>query len=359
MKKIISICLMLCLFVTIGSVFVGCGKNYSADDISVYYNQITQTNEETKQFFVANQLKVDFKTNNESVKTSFDDQTSPAYILNIVYEPMATASMKFLSAKIDISNIKALTNDMTQEARNNIYVNLQNLDASLQEFAKIKGIYERSDGTLQFTKLLTAYNKVIDSSFALNFEFADNYYLNTKGIGYKDFSVEDLTITDTDIKDMMYYNNMILAKIVFDFSVKTYEPSNPLTSIDNWYNTETYMTTYLHNYLTLAKKINSVSGKQLASTLYQANPDEIETRLYQLQVTNESFLTNRDLFYNGTKNFNFSKYYNQTNQSIYLKNCSEKEQSYFNISKNFLDDRFVPRINTLTAFYNNYIALCN
>ena len=266
MKKIISICLMLCLFVTIGSVFVGCEKNYSADDISVYYNQITQTNEETKQFFVANQLKVDFKTNNESVKTSFDDPTSPAYILNIVYEPMATASMKFLSAKIDISNIKALTNDMTQEARNNIYVNLQNLDASLQEFAKIKGIYERSDGTLQFTKLLTAYNKVIDSSFALNFEFADNYYLNTKGIGYKDFSVEDLTITDTDIKDMMYYNNMILAKIVFDFSVKTYEPSNPLTSIDNWYNTETYMTTYLHNYLTLAKISANIGVSQTVLT---------------------------------------------------------------------------------------------
>ena len=359
MKRIISICLMLCLFVTIGVMFVGCENNYSADDISVYYTQITQTNETTKQFFVANQLKVNFNSESGVVEEAFNDSTSPAYILNKVYEPMATASMKFLSAKINISNIKTLTTDMNQEARNNIYLGLQDLDVSLQEFAKIKDIYERSDGTLQFTKLLTAYNKVIESAFALNFEFADNYYLDKDGIGYKDFSASDLVATDTDIKDMMYYNNMVLAKIVFDFSVKTYEPSNPLTSIDNWYNQETYMTTYLHDYLTLAKKINSVSSKQLTNTLYQASPTEINTRLYQLQTTLNSFLENRDLFYNGTKNFNFSKYYNQTNQSIYLKNCSEKEQSYFNISKNFLEDRYVARINSLTAFYNNYIALCN
>ena len=96
------------------------------------------------------------------------------------------------------------------------------------------------------------------------------------------------------------------------------------------------MTTYLHDYLTLTKKINSVSSKQLANTLYQANPTEINTRLYQLQTTLNSFLENRDLFYNGTKNFNFSKYYNQTNQSIYLKNCSEKEQSYWLICNIFL-----------------------
>ena len=355
MKKIISICLMLCICLTVGFVFVGCGENYSVDDIATYYTQIKDTDKVTKQFFAGNKLRIDF-SGNTSVYDDYNDVDSHANILKVVYEPILDASSSFMAAKISISNIKTLTGDMTQEQKNNIYHKLQNLDIALQEFAKVKEIYERSDGTLQFTKLLTAYNKVIDASFELNIEFANDYYLN--GIGYKDFSKEDVSVIDADCKDMVYYNNMLLAKIVFDFSVKTYEPSNPLTSIDDWYDSNEYMTEYLADYIEVANTVRQIESKQLSQTLYAANPNEIKQRLYQMQTTLESFIENRDMFYNGIENFSFSRYYKQTNKDIYLENCSEKEQSYFKITKNFLKDRFSERLDSLSELYDYYISLC-
>ena len=356
MKKIISICLMLCVCLTVGFVFVGCGENRTVDDLATYYTQIKETNEVTKQFFAGNKLRVDF-SGNAAVYADYENEDSHANILKRVYEPILTASSNFMAAKVSISNLKTLAGDMTQEARNNLYKKLQDLDNALQEFAKIKEIYERSDGTLQFTKLLTAYNKVIDASFELNIEFADNYYLN--GIGYKDFSKVDAKIIDADCKDMMYYNNMLLAKIVFDFSVKTYEPNNPLTSINDWYNNSEQMTTYLADYITVAHKIEQAESKQLATTLYEANPNEIKQRLYQMQTTLPSFVENREMFYNGIENFSFSRYYKQTNKEIYLENCSEKEQSYFKISRNFLKDRFSERLALVEGLYDHYLTLCN
>ena len=47
-----------------------------------------------------------------------------------------------------------------------------------------------------------------------------------------------------------------------------------------------------------------------------------------------------------------------TNKDIYLENCSEKEQSYFKISKNFLKDRFSERLDTLVELYDHYTELC-
>lgn len=356
MKKIISICLMLCVCLTFGFVFVGCGDNYTSDDISKYYTNLKETNEVTKQFFAGNKLRIDF-TGNTTIKDAIEDENSHANILKRVYEPVLAASSAFMSAKISISNIKTLTNDMTQEERNEIYLKLKNLETSLQEFSKIKEIYERSDGTLQFTKLLTAYNNVIEASFDLNFEFADNYYLN--GIGYKDFSEEDIKVIDADCKDMMYYNNMLLAKIVFDFSVKTYEPSNPLSSINDWYDSKEYMTNYLADYIEISNKIQQAEAKQLSTTLIDANPTEITQRLQLLQTTLSSFIENRDIFYKGTQNFSFAKYYKQTNKEVYIENCTDKEQSYYNVSKNFLDSRFNERLAALDGLYEHYLTLCN
>ena len=356
MKKIISICLMFCMLLGIGFVFTGCGDNYTIDDITTYYTNLKETDEVTKNFFAGHLIKVDFSENAE-VYEQYNNEDSHANILKRVYDPILTASSQFMAAKVNISSIKTLTGDMTQEAKNNIYKKLQILETEIKEFAKIKDIYERSGGALQFTKLLTSYNNLIEASFDLNFEFADNYYLN--GIGYKDFSAADVKIIDADCKDMMYYNNMVLAKIVFDFSVKSYEPSNPLTSINDWYNSDDYMTTYLAKYIEVARKIYTIESKKLASTLYEANPTEIKTRLYQMQTTLDSFVENREMFYNGTNNFSFSRYYKQTNKSVYIENCSEKEQSYFNISVNFLEDRFNVRLNTLNALYEHYLSLCN
>ena len=42
MRKIISICLMICLVFTLGVVFVGCGENYTAEQISTYYTEIKE-----------------------------------------------------------------------------------------------------------------------------------------------------------------------------------------------------------------------------------------------------------------------------------------------------------------------------
>ena len=356
MKKIFSIFLCLCLILGVGVSFVGCGKNYTPEEISTYYTQIKEA-DATKQFFSGNELVVDFSTVSPEVASDIMDPNEPAYILSQVYAPLLEASTKMITYKLQTNTLQLLIADFTQEAKNEMYLNLQALDTSLQELATVKDIFEKTDGTLRFTKLLTAYNNVLEKSFAFSETFAENYYIN--GIGYRDYSNPEQKIADSDCKEMLYYNNMLLGKIIFNFSVKEYQPENPLQPISTWYDTDTYMTTYLADYIDVCNKIHARDNSELLTPNLNASPDELKTRLQQMQTNLVSFKENTTVFYDAMANFNFQKYFKQTNKATYLEGCSQFEQSYFNVCNNFLNQRFSSRLLELDSLLTTYVDLCN
>lgn len=328
------LCLILC-FCTFG--FVGCGdSDYSKADIDALYTTM-KTSDATKQFFDGNFLKVDF--DDEKINL---DATDKSYIFPQVYGYYLTSSSNLLSTVVDrVGKISYVVKNFSQDKLNSIYTKLSAVNGSLKNLAEQKFVYERSKGNLHYKNVISSYNSLINNLYSLNKTFANYYFVDS--MGKADFSKTNLT--DSNVRDMLNYQLLNISKVSFNYELLNFMYTNPLGEVATWYNS----TVSLKNYIELSiATLNKLKNANDLASHIGTNSTNILNLFASMQRQEKEFEQEYTNFYQSIKAFNVKEYFSSTNKSAYIENCSNKEQSYFNIINNFLNGRYLAFTDGLT-----------
>ena len=329
MKKIYFtfLCLILC-FCTFG--FVGCGDaNYTKADIDALYTTM-KTSEKTKQFFDGNYLKIEFDDEKLTL-----DATDKSYIFPQVYNYYLISSSNLLSTVVDrVGKISYVVKNFSQDKLNNIYTKMSAVNSSLKNIAEQKFVYETSEGNLHYKNVISSYNSLINNLYSLNKTFASYYFVDS--MGKADFSKTSLT--DSNVRDMLNYQLLNISKVSFNYELLNFMYSNPLGEIATWYES----TSSLKNYITLSiSTLNKLKNTNDLASHIGTNSTSVLNLFASMQKQEKEFEQEYNNFYKSVKAFNVKEYFSSPNKGAYIENCSDKEQSYFNIINNFLNGRYL------------------
>ena len=329
MKKIFLttiLSLILC-FCSLG--LFGCGEtNYSKDNLDSFYTSIKNEN---KQFFNGEYLKVDF----DSTKVNISNQQDKSYIFQLVYHHYLKSSSNLLSSVIDRAGgrISYVVRNFSQSQLNTIYKKMAIVQDGLNSLAESKKVFEISDSNLHYKNLIASYNYLIYRLYDLNNTFAD-YYFGTTSDGVN-FSQDELT--DANVRDMINYQILKISRVSFEYELLNFMFTNPLGEVLTWYNSTTYLQSYISLATTAFSKLNS--AEDLASHI-GLNSSKVLSIFANMQIQEKEFKHEFSNFYNAVNTFNVKAYFASTNKTAYIASCSTKEQSSYEIIVNFLTGRY-------------------
>ena len=344
MKKIFFttiLSLILC-FCSFG--LFGCGaSDYSKDDLDSFYTAITTTNKTTSQFFDGDYLKVDF----DSEKINISNSQDKSYIFTLAYQHYLKSSSNLLSSVIDRAGgrISYVVRNFSQKQLNTIYDKFSSVKDALYSLAESKKVFEISDGNLHYKNVIASYNSLINRLYDLNNTFA-NYYFGYSSTG-ADFSTDELT--DANVRDMLNYQLLKISKVSFEYELLNFMFSNPLGETSTWYDS----TTYLKNYVLLAKSTFTIlnNSEDLASHI-GSNKTKVLPIFENMQIQEKEFDHEYSNFNQSVNTFNVKAYFASTNKAAYISSCSTKEQSSYEIIRNFLTGRYSAYTTGLTEVLN-------
>ncbi len=306
----------------------GCNEPvHSPDEIDTLYSSL-KTDKVTSQFFNGETIVVNF----DATKVDINNTRDKSYIFNKVYRYyLASSSRLFSEVMKRVTNPSFVIRNFSEKEVTNIYNSLQDVKNKLYKFAESKTIYEQSEGNLYYKDTLNDYNNLISSLYNFNTTFANAYFF---GVGKVDFSQSNLT--DSNIRDMLSYQLMIVSKVSFNYELVSFKLSNPLGEIMTWYNS----TTQLNDFITLANMCLNKLDSNNDLTPNGANAVTITTLFTNIQNNAEKYNFECNKFDKALENFDVKAYFASSNKEVYLENCTALEKSSFNIMQYFLNGRY-------------------
>ena len=345
-KRLLSFILCVCL-IFVPMFFTGCNKDYSKEDVSNLYSSI-KTDDKTKNFFNGNTLNISFN----GVRVDSGDK---GYIFPAVYDYYLKCSSGLFFSIIDkYDRIGAVSDavsysikDFTKEQIAVIYNKLKIVNENLRTISDSKSIYEITNAELHYKELINDYNNLIISLYDINTSFA-NYYFS--GVGKVDFSNSETELSDSNIRDMLWFVLLKLSKVTFNYDVLNYTPSNPLGEVNNSYINKTeYMKDFLDVCYESLSNLNTTND--LALTLL-SNKSKVKTLFESMQNGFSIYETEYNIFLKSLNNFDLKNYLTATNKNAFLANSSNSSKSNFKNMQNFLNGTYKAYLNGVDRVNN-------
>lgn len=324
---ILSLILCVCTFG-----FMGCGDgNHTKEDIDSLFTSM-QNNYQTKQFFEGNNLTVKFDTSKIDVSS-----TDKSYIFPEIYDYYLKSSSALFTNIINrVGKVSHVIKNFNQDQLNTIYNNLNSVKSNMISLAESKNVFEITEGNLHYKNVISSYNKLISSLYTLNDNFANYYFVSN--IGYVDFSNTDVTLNDSNIRDILSYQLLQTSKVSYNYELLNFMYSNPLGEITTWYNS----TVTLQSFISLAKQIISqLENTENLAYFIGTNSNNVKQIFANMQKQEKEYIQEYANFINGVNNFNVKSYFASTNKPAYIKSISRREQSCYQIIQNFLSGRYI------------------
>ncbi|MDR0850802.1 MAG: hypothetical protein LBN07_05020 [Christensenellaceae bacterium] len=326
MKKLFTV-LLVCCVCAVSFVFVGCGEDYSAEQIAEKYDQMKINSEISDMFDAGHYLKISYDS--PAINLSVGVTNNPLRIVFDIYEPTLKAASQFLMTKLDdlAAQSSTIFKEFDKDARNSIYKSLDELENELVKFNTVKQRFDRSNGQL-LEIYIREYNRLIEKILEVNNIFGTSYYNAFMKKDYTNTATGDLV---GPIADAILYGKGVCAEVFFNYYILNITIETPPQSIAKWE----------AGFMNFSEFKDFAMSQNLGGAVTSTD----KTILMALVDGHDEFLQKYEVFKKNLKDVNYKEYYYNTiilnrDRELYLNSLSLMQRSLIRSGDEFVNSAF-------------------
>ncbi|NCB48128.1 MAG: hypothetical protein EOM55_00635 [Clostridia bacterium] len=326
--KKISVIGVFCVIIISSFLFCACNEeNYSKADVDTIYSAILDDYCDTKGY-------IDININASKVVHTEAVSDDKYYIFPYILDNYVSFSSGLVFSVASRQNgILFSLGSFSQKELNDVYAKFSNVLTSLNSLDEIKNIYENSDGYLQYDELINAYFVLIDNLYSLSDSFSDYYF---DSLYSSNFSASN--VAKGSLSDLFWFELFSLSKVSYIYDLKNMNSIESEGEVVTWFNNTRVLKTFVNDSADILSALKLNNDLSYGTNLtHKTNLAGIISNMLDLKSAFERDFNN---FVIASSGFFLNEYLNATNRTSYLQNCSEFENSKFNLINEFILGRY-------------------